>query len=182
MRLTDLAAAAGIAHAHDGAAGRRQHVRQPVRAAADRVRRRSRACTARRNTSTATATASAASSWPWRDDDIEWLKFVPERRRRDPVAVRLVAGPARHQDAGGPHDAQHNANGLALATYLAAHPEGEARLLSRAAGTPAARAGDGVRCAASAACSSFDLGSLEAARRLLQQRQAARARREPRRR
>ena len=42
MRLTDLAQAADIAHAHDGAARRRQHVCQPRRPAAHRLRRRSR--------------------------------------------------------------------------------------------------------------------------------------------
>ncbi len=36
-----------------------------------------------------------------RDEDIEWLKFIQNCGWRDPQPVRLVAGAARHQDAGG---------------------------------------------------------------------------------
>ena len=43
-----------------------------------------------------------------RDDDIEWLRLRPERRRGHPQPVRLVARAARHQDARRAHGAaQH---------------------------------------------------------------------------
>ena len=90
MRLTDLARAAEIARAAQRPAGRRQHLRQPLRAAAARARRRPGRPLARRSTSTATATASAASSSPTRDDDIEWLGSC--RTPRGPSSARWTRG------------------------------------------------------------------------------------------
>ena len=60
--VLDIEALAAIAHEHEAAADRRQHVRDAVSVPADRVGRRHRASTRRRSSSAATAPASAASS------------------------------------------------------------------------------------------------------------------------
>ena len=101
MRLTDLRAAADLAHRHDVAAGRRQHVREPVRPAADRVRRRPRH-----------AQHDEVPQRPQRQRRRHRRRRArrrhrvaevrAERRRRDPQPVRLVARAARHQDAADP--------------------------------------------------------------------------------
>ena len=100
-----------------------------------------------------------------RDDDIEWLRFVQN-------AEGAILGPfdswlvLRGTKTLALRMQQHNANGLALAQFLERPSEGHAGLLPGPADASAARArrkqmnGFGGMLA-------FDLGSLEAARRLL---------------
>ena len=64
LRLTDLRAACDARARPRRVRGGRQHLCQPVRAAADRASAPTSSCTAPRSSSTATATASAASSSP----------------------------------------------------------------------------------------------------------------------
>ena len=63
-----------------------------------------------------------------RDDDIEWLKFVQNAAGAilSPFDSWLVLRGTKTLSV---RMAQHNANGLALAEFLAAHPQGAARLL-----------------------------------------------------
>ena len=87
-----------------------------------------------------------------RDDDIEWLQFVQN-------AAGAILGPfdawlvLRGTKTLPLRMEQHNANGLALAEFLAGASEGDARALSRAARRTRSTSWRGGRCAASAACS-----------------------------
>ena len=62
--------------------------------------------------------------------------------------------------------AQHNANGQALAEFLQAHPRVKQVLYPGLPEPSAARAREAADAAASAACSSFDVGTLEARARV----------------
>ena len=86
-----------------------------------------------------------------RDDDIEWLQVRPERRRRDPAPVRLVAGAARHQDAAAADGAAQRQRPGAGAVPGGAS-EGPARLLPGAALASRSTSWRAARCAGSAAC------------------------------
>ena len=96
-------------------------------------------------------------------DDIEWLGFVQnaEGAILRPFDSWLVLRgtktlPLRME--------QHNANGLALAAFLAAHPKVRHVYYPGPAVASAARARASARCAASAACSRSSSGSLETPR------------------
>ena len=75
-----------------------------------------------------------------------------ERRGRDSGPVRRLAG-ARGTKTLPLRMAQHNANGLALAEFLAAHPKVQRGLLSRACRRIRSTRWRGARCAGSAGCS-----------------------------
>ena len=166
MRLTDLRGAAELAHRHDAAARRRQHVREP------------RAFSGR---STLGADLVIHSTTKYlnghsdsvggvvvatRDEDIEWLKFVQNAAGAilSPFDSWLVLRGTKTLPL---RMGQHNANGLALAEFLAAHPKVRQVHLSRACRRIRSTIWRSVRCAASAGCSRSTSASLEAARRLL---------------
>ena len=121
MRLTDIAAARATRARRDIRDGRRQHVRQPVPAAADRVRRRP-----------GRAQHDEVPERPQRqhrrhrrrgrDDDLEWLRFIQNADGAilSPFDSWLVL---RGTKTLALRMAQHNANGLALAQFLARHPK-----------------------------------------------------------
>ena len=122
LRLSDIAAAAEIAHAHGARRRRRQHVRQPVPAAPARAWRRYGRPQHDEVPRTATATSIGGVVIATRDEDIEWLQFIQNAagailspfdswlvlRGTKTLAVRM---------------AQHTANGLALAQFLEGHPK-----------------------------------------------------------
>ena len=120
MRLTDMAARGRDRPPASRLAGRRQHLREPERAAPDRVRRGSR--------------HSQHDEIPERpqrqrrrdrrrgaDEHIEWLKFIQNAAGAilSPFDSWLVL---RGTKTLALRMAQHNANGLALAEFLASHP------------------------------------------------------------
>ena len=84
-----------------------------------------------------------------RDDDIEWLKFVQN-------AAGAILGPfdawlvLRGTKTLALRMERHNANGLAMAEYLAAHPKVKARALPRACPRTRSTRWPSGRCAASA--------------------------------
>ena len=101
-----------------------------------------------------------------RDDDVEWLRVHSERGRRDPQPVRLVAGAARHQDAGGADGAaQRQRPGARASSWRRIRRC--ARCSTRAPTHPqhelAKRQMQGF-----GGMLSFDVGDFEAARRVLQ--------------
>ena len=166
MRLTDLRAAADLAHRHDAAARRRQHVREPVHPAADRVRRRP-----------GHAQHDEVPQRPQRQRRRRRHRRArrrhrvaavrAERRGRDPRPVRLVAGAARHQDAAAPDGSSTTPTAWRSPSSSSAHPKVEARLLSRACRRIRSTSWRGARCAASAGCSRSSSARSRRARRLL---------------
>ena len=181
MRLTDLRAAADARAPPRRAAGRRQHVRQPVHPAADRVRRRPRH-----------AQHDEVPQRPQRQRRRHRRRGArrrhrvaavrAERRGRDPRARSTrgscCAAPRRCRCAW----QQHNANGLALARVPRRAPEGAARLLSRACRRIRSTSWRSGRCAASAACSRSSSARSRRRGGCSNARPAACARRKPRRR
>ena len=121
LRLTDLAAAIGGGAGARRHGGRGQHLRQPVRPAAARARRRPR-----------DAQHDQVPQRPQRQRRRRRRRRArrahrvaevhPERRGRDPRADGCVAGAARHQDAADPDGAPQR-NAMALAEFLDAHPK-----------------------------------------------------------
>ena len=139
MRLTDLRAAADLAHRHGARLVVDNTFASPVHPAADRARRRprhpqhdevperpQRQRRRRRHRRRATTTSSGCGS------------CRTPRARSSARSTRgwCCAAPRRCRCAW----QQHSANGLALAEFLAGAPEGAARPLPGAAVAPAARA------------------------------------------
>ncbi len=76
LRLTDIAAVAAIARAARHPARRRQHVREPLRAAADRVRRRPGRAQHDEVPERPQRQHRRHRRSRSRDEDIEWLQFI----------------------------------------------------------------------------------------------------------
>ena len=151
MRLTDLRAGRRARASARRAARRRQHVRQPVHPAADRVRRRPRHAqhdeVPERPQRQRRRRRRRAARRRHRVAEVR-----AERRGRDSRAVRFVAGAARHQDAAAP-------DGAAQRQRPGARRVPRARIrrcssvLSRACRRIRSTRWRRGRCAASAACS-----------------------------
>ena len=139
LRITDLAAASEIAHRHgvrvvvDNTFAS-PYVQQPLLLGADIV------TTARRSSSTATATASAASSCVKHEDDVEWMRFVQNAAGAilGPMDSFLVLRGTKTLDV---RMERTNANGQAIAEFLAAHPKVTATIYPGPAVASAACAG-----------------------------------------
>jgi cystathionine beta-lyase/cystathionine gamma-synthase len=164
MRLTDLRAAADLAHRHSmrlvvDNTFASPYVQRPIEFGADIV---THSTTKYLNGHSDSVGGIVIAQ---RDDDIEWLKFVQnaEGAILGPFDSWLVLRgtktlPLRMQ--------QHNANGLALAQFLAAHPKVQRVYYPGLPTHPqydlATRQMRGF-----GGMLAFELGSLEAARRLL---------------
>src|SRR5437667_3896624 len=100
-----------------------------------------------------------------RDEDIEWLKFVQnaEGAILSPFDSWLVLRGTKTLPL---RMAQHNANGLALANFLAAHPKVRRVFYPGLPSHPQYELARRQMCGFGGMLS-FDLGSLEAARRVL---------------
>ena len=165
MRLTDLAQAAEVAHAH----GARlvvdntfasPYVQRPIEFGADMVTHSTTKYLNGHSDSVGGIVVAV------RDDDIEWLKFVQN-------AAGAILGPfdawlvMRGTKTLPLRMAQHNANGLALAEFLASHPRVEKVMYPGLPDHPqhalARRQMHGF-----GGMLSFDVGTLEAARTVLQ--------------
>jgi cystathionine beta-lyase/cystathionine gamma-synthase len=164
MRLTDLRAAADLAHAHkvrmvvDNTFAS-PYVQRPIEFGADLVTHSTTKYLNGHSDSVGGVVIAV------RDDDIEWLKFVQnaEGAILSPFDSWLVLRgtktlPLRMQ--------QHNANGLALAELLAAHPKVQHVYYP---GLPTHPQYDLAKrqMRGFGGMLAFELGSLEAARRLL---------------
>ena len=164
MRLTDLAAAAELAHRH----GLRlvvdntfasPYVQRPIEFGADLVMHSTTKYLNGHSDSVGGVVVAT------RDDDIEWLKFVQN-------AAGAILGPfdawlvLRGTKTLALRMERHNANGLAMAQYLEAHPKVKRvhypGLPSHPQHALARRQMRGF-----GGMIAFELGSLEAARRLL---------------
>ena len=164
MRLTDLRAAADLAHRH----GLRlvvdntfasPYIQRPIEFGADLVMHSTTKYLNGHSDSVGGVVVAT------RDDDIEWLKFVQN-------AAGAILGPfdswlvLRGTKTLPLRMAQHNANGLALAQFLAAHPKVKhvyyPGLPSHPQHELARRQMRGF-----GGMLAFELGSLEAARRVL---------------
>ena len=164
MTLTDLRAAADLAHRHDvrlvvDNTFASPYVQRPIEFGADIV---THSTTKYLNGHSDSIGGIAIAV---RDDDIEWLKFIQN-------AAGAILGPfdswlvLRGTKTLPLRMVQHNANGLALAQFLAAHPKvrhvNYPGLPSHPQHDLAKRQMRGF-----GGMLSFDLGSLEAARRVL---------------
>ena len=122
LRLTDIAEDGGDRAPARRAPGRRQHVRQPRRAAADRARRRPR-----HPQHDEVPERPQRQHRRRRHRDARRGRRVaavhPERRRGDPQPVRFVAGPARHQDADGPDGAAQRQRAWRSPSSSPTHPK-----------------------------------------------------------
>src|SRR5438270_5254754 len=100
-----------------------------------------------------------------RDEDIEWLKFVQnaEGAILSPFDSWLVLRGTKTLPI---RMAQHNANGLALATFLAAHPKVRRVFYPGLPSHPQYELAKRQMCGFGGMLA-FDVGSLEAARRVL---------------
>src|SRR3954469_12492925 len=164
MRITDLRAAADLAHRHDARlvvdnTFASPYIQRPIEFGADLV---THSTTKYLNGHSDSVGGIVVAT---RDDDIEWLRFVQnaEGAILSPFDSFLVLRgtktlPIRMQ--------AHNANGLALAEFLVAHPKvktvhypGLASHPHHALAKTQMRGFGGMLA--------FELGSLEAARRLL---------------
>ena len=164
MRLTDLGAAAAVAHRH----GLRlvvdntfasPYVQRPIEFGADLVMHSTTKYLNGHSDSVGGVVVAT------RDDDIEWLKFVQnaEGAIMSPFDAWLVLRgtktlPIRME--------RHNANGLALAQYLEAHPK-VARVYYPGLPSHPQHALAARQMRGFGGMLAFELGSLEAARRLL---------------
>lgn len=164
MRLTDLGAAAAVAHRH----GLRlvvdntfasPYVQRPIEFGADLVMHSTTKYLNGHSDSVGGVVVAT------RDDDIEWLKFVQnaEGAIMSPFDAWLVLRgtktlPIRME--------RHNANGLALAQYLEAHPK-VARVYYPGLPSHPQHALAAKQMRGFGGMLAFELGSLEAARRLL---------------
>ena len=101
-----------------------------------------------------------------RDEDIEWLKFVQNAAGAILGPVRFLAGAARHQDAGAAHAAAQRSTVWRSREFLDAHPKVRHVFYPGLPAHPqhelAKRQMRGF-----GGMVAFELGSLEAARRLL---------------
>ena len=164
MRLTDLRAAAELAHRHDlrfvvDNTFASPYVQRPIEFGADLVMHSTTKYLNGHSDSIGGVVVAV------RDDDIEWLAFVQnaEGAILSPFDAWLVL---RGTKTLALRMQQHNANGLALAEFLSAQPKvkhvyypGLASHPQYALATRQMRGFGGMLA--------FDLGSLEAARRLL---------------
>jgi cystathionine gamma-lyase/cystathionine beta-lyase/cystathionine gamma-lyase/homocysteine desulfhydrase len=164
MRLTDLGAAAVVAHRH----GLRlvvdntfasPYVQRPIEFGADLVMHSTTKYLNGHSDSVGGVVVAT------RDDDIEWLKFVQnaEGAILSPFDAWLVLRgtktlPIRME--------RHNANGLALAQYLEAHPKVE-RVYYPGLPSHPQHALAKTQMRGFGGMLAFELGSLDAARRLL---------------
>jgi cystathionine gamma-lyase/cystathionine beta-lyase/cystathionine gamma-lyase/homocysteine desulfhydrase len=164
MRITDLRAAADLAHAHDvrmvvDNTFASPYVQRPIEFGADLVTHSTTKYLNGHSDSVGGVVIAV------RDDDIEWLKFVQnaEGAILGPFDSWLVLRgtktlPLRMK--------QHNANGMALAEFLAAHPKVRHVYYP---GLPTHPQYDLARrqMRGFGGMIAFEVGSLEAARRLL---------------
>lgn len=164
MRLTDLAAAAALAHRHNlrlvvDNTFASPYIHRPIEFGADLV---VHSTTKYLNGHSDSVGGVVVAT---RDDDIEWLKFVQnaEGAILAPFDAWLVL---RGTKTLALRMERHNANGLAMAQYLEAHPKVRQVLYPGLPSHPqhalARRQMRGF-----GGMIAFDLGSLEAARRLL---------------
>jgi cystathionine beta-lyase/cystathionine gamma-synthase len=164
MRLTDLAAAAELAHRH----GLRlvvdntfasPYVQRPIASGADLV---VHSTTKYLNGHSDSVGGVVVAT---RDDDIEWLKFVQN-------AAGAILGPfdawlvLRGTKTLALRMERHNVNGLAMARYLEAHAKVKAVHYPGLPSHPQHALARRQMCGFGGMLA-FDLGSLEAARRLL---------------
>ena len=163
MRLTDLAQAAGIAHAH----GARlvvdntfasPVVQQPIAFGADLVVHSTTKYLNGHSDSIGGAVIAA------RDEDAEWLKFIQNAAGAilSPFDSFLVLRGTKTLNV---RMAQHNANGMALAEFLAGHPRVTQVLYP---GLPSHPQHDLAKrqMRGFGGMLSFDVGTFEAARRV----------------
>src|SRR5437867_298633 len=164
MTLTDLRAAADLAHRHDvrlvvDNTFASPYIQRPIELGADLV---THSTTKYLNGHSDSVGGIVVAM---RDDDIEWLKFVQnaEGAILSPFDSWLVLRGTKTLTL---RMVQHNANGLALAQFLAAHPKVQRVYYPGLPSHPqhelAKRQMRGF-----GGMLSFDLGSLEAARRVL---------------
>jgi cystathionine beta-lyase/cystathionine gamma-synthase len=164
MTLTDLRAAADLAHRH----GMRlvvdntfasPYVQRPIEHGADLV---THSTTKYLNGHSDSVGGIVIAT---RDDDIEWLKFIQnaEGAILGPFDSWLVLRGTKTLPL---RMVQHNANGLALATFLAAHPKVKRVYYPGLPTHPQYELAKRQMCGFGGMLA-FDLGSLEAARRVL---------------
>ena len=139
MQLTDLAAAAALAHRHDlrlvvDNTFASPYVQRPIEFGADLVMHSTTKYLNGHSDSVGGVVVAT------RDDDIEWLKFVQN-------AAGAILGPfdawlvLRGTKTLALRMERHNANGLAMAEYLEAHPKVRHVHYPGLPSHPAARAG-----------------------------------------
>jgi cystathionine gamma-lyase/cystathionine beta-lyase/cystathionine gamma-lyase/homocysteine desulfhydrase len=164
MRITDLAAAADLAHRHNVRMAvdntfASPFIQRPIDLGADLVVHSTTKYLNGHSDSVGGVVVAV------RDDDIEWLQFVQNAAGAilGPMDAWLVLRGTKTLPL---RMVQHSANGLALAEYLAAHPKvrhiyypGLASHPQHALARRQMRGFGGMLA--------FELGSLEAARRLL---------------
>ena len=164
MTLTDLRAAADLAHRHDvrlvvDNTFASPYIQRPIELGADLV---THSTTKYLNGHSDSVGGIVVAT---RDDDIEWLKFVQnaEGAILSPFDSWLVLRGTKTLTL---RMVQHNANGLALAQFLAAHPKVRRVYYP---GLPTHPQYDLAKrqMRGFGGMLAFDLGSLEAARRVL---------------
>ena len=140
MRITDLRAAADLAHRHDARlvvdnTFASPYIQRPIEFGADLVTHSTTKYLNGHSDSVGGIVVAV------RDDDIEWLRFVQnaEGAILSPFDSWLVL---RGTKTLALRMQQHNANGLALARVPERAPQGQARLLPGPADASAARAGE----------------------------------------
>jgi cystathionine beta-lyase/cystathionine gamma-synthase len=164
MRITDLRAAADLAHRHQARlvvdnTFASPYIQRPLELGADLV---THSTTKYLNGHSDSVGGVVVAT---RDDDIEWLKFVQNAAGAilGPMDAWLVLRGTKTLPL---RMAQHNANGLALAEFLAAHPKVQRIYYPGLPSHPqhelARRQMRGF-----GGMLAFDLGSLDAARTLL---------------
>src|SRR5256885_1892392 len=164
MRITDLRAAADLAHRHDvrlvvDNTFASPYVQRPIELGADLV---THSTTKYLNGHSDSVGGIVVAM---RDEDIEWLKFVQnaEGAILSPFDSWLVLRGTKTLPL---RMAQHNANGLALANFLAAHPKVRRVFYPGLPSHPQYELAKRQMCGFGGMLA-FDLGSLEAARRVL---------------
>ena len=164
MTLTDLRAAAELAHKHDvrlvvDNTFASPYIQRPIDFGADIVTHSTTKYLNGHSDSVGGIVIAV------RDDDIEWLKFIQNAAGAilSPFDSWLVLRGTKTLPL---RMIQHNANGLALAQYLASHPKVK---LVNYPGLPSHPQHELAKrqMRGFGGMLSFDLGSLEAARRLL---------------
>src|SRR5437763_309667 len=164
MRLTDLRAAADLAHRHDvrlvvDNTFASPYIQRPIELGADLV---THSTTKYLNGHSDSVGGIVVAT---RDDDIEWLKFVQN-------AEGAILGPfdswlvLRGTKTLALRMQQHSANGLALAEFLSAHPKVEHVYYPGLPAHPQHELAK-TQMRGFGGMLAFDLGSLNAARRLL---------------
>jgi cystathionine beta-lyase/cystathionine gamma-synthase len=163
MRLTDLAQAAGIAHAHNARlvvdnTFASPVIQQPIAFGADLVVHSTTKYLNGHSDSIGGAVIAV------RDEDVEWLKFIQNAAGAilSPFDSFLVLRGTKTLNV---RMAQHNANGMALAAFLAEHPK-VAQVLYP--GLPSHPQHDLAKrqMRGFGGMLSFDVGTFEAARRV----------------